>query len=349
MAACAVALMVTTAPSRVFAQTVTWDGGGGDGLLTTAANWTTDTLPTGGVSGILNSNAQLNVTALDDYDITQTAGSVTPSGVTRFGVGTGSYIVDGAAASIGGFRDLTVGSGGSLLLLDGTVNITANGGASDSVIAGSLAMSNGTLTVGRRLNVNGGMIEISGGTVSNIQSGGTLGGNHLQSGDIFLNGGQITFPGFQAGRSSIDLFFGGTAEGNFTVENFKGTSHSPGHIDIDFAPGTLMSMTLTDPVESGVNLGWSDVGSETGLPWAEALWADGRLTFGEQTYATLGSWNVVTNSGGLGDFNRFDFVNNTLSRGVGAPPAGNGYKALLMMRRSGYEKRIARETHEVSR
>ena len=116
-----------------------------------------------------------------------------------------------------------------------------------------------------------------------------------------------------------------------TIENFGGFRHQPNHIDIDFATGTKMSLTLTDPVESSGSgtdpdpwFGWWEAGDETGQEWAEALWSDGRLTFDGQNYTTLGNWAAVTASNGLGDYYRFDFDSDTdtLSLAHEPPPAG---------------------------
>ena len=81
-----------------------------------------------------------------------------------------------------------------------------------------------------------------------------------------------------------------------------------------------MSMTLTDPVESGDNgdgdIGWSEVGSETGLSWAETLWGDGRLTYDGQDFSTLGSWAEVSNPAiglGGGYYWDYDGATNTLA------------------------------------
>lgn len=314
------------------AQTVTWDGGGANSLLTTAENWTTDTLPKDGVSGTLNANAQAGTTVLDGYDITQIDGTVTPNVTTVFPVGTGSYTVDGTGGGspqISGFRYFTTAAGGTLTLVNGVVNVSANANA-DSTVNGSLVVHGGTLTVARRLVVDDtgsvrGTIEINGGTVSSVNTttANSLGGSNLQSGDYFLNGGDIDFRFLQIGSSTINLFFGGSTAGDLTVENFGGFRHLPANIDIDFAPGSQMSLTLTNPVAyddptGDDRFGWAN--DNNGPAWAEALWSDGRLTFNEQNYTTLGNWAAVTSAGGLGDYTHFVFDGNTLSLERNPPP-----------------------------
>jgi hypothetical protein len=296
---------------------VTWDNGGTDTLLTNAQNWTTDTAPTGGTTGTYDGtdgtnpvNATLGSTNLSGYDITQTGGNVSASGTNTFNVGTGSYRLNGSSASVSGFRNFNVSAGGTLTIDQGSLSTLANGGAADSDVLGTMVMNGGTLNTGRRLSPrSGGTITVNDGTVTGT---GELGGSNLDSGDIFLNGGDLDFISYSAGGNAIDLFFGGTTAGNLSIENFSGFRHQPNNIDIDFASGSLMSMTLTNPVESGgsgdARIGWWNVGDETGAHWAEALWSNGRLTYDGDDFTTLGAWSTVN-----GTIFDWDGTTNTLA------------------------------------
>jgi len=322
MVAAVICLMVFSTPG--WSQTTTFtDADGTDSLITNPLNWDNG-LPTNGVAGTLGIDAQFGG-SLSGYHITFTNGTLSRTSLGPFSLGSNTtFIINGSSASVSGnCQGIYIDSTAQLTFEQGTLNAPGN---SDSDVHGAFVMNGGAFDVSRRLSPRGGgTIAINGGTVS---CPGELGGSNLDSGDIFLNGGVLTFDSLCFGHSGINVFFGGSTEGTLTIQNFFGFRHQPNYIDIEFATGSKMSFTVTDPVESGGSgdgkIGWWDVGDETGKEWAEALWSNGRLTFDGQDYTTLGDWATVTNANGLGNDYRFDFDSNTdtLSLAYEPPPAG---------------------------
>ncbi|MCB1131897.1 MAG: choice-of-anchor D domain-containing protein, partial [Verrucomicrobiae bacterium] len=338
--ACTVAL-ATSIPA--FAATNFTDADAADSLISNPLNWDNG-LPTGGSNpGTLGIDANANTgntTPLDGYDITHTDGTLTPTGgATVLYLGNGSYTVDGSGGGspqTSNWRGLNVGAGGSFNLVDGVANFSTNTNT-DTMISGSLAVQAGSFTVARRLSMGtNGTITINGGTVTtgNATTSAAIGGNNLGSGDFFLNGGDIDFRFMQFGTSNLDFFFGGTTAGSLTVENFGGFRHNPAYIDLDFAPGTLMSLTLTNPVAyddpAGEDrFGWAD--DNLGPAWPEALWSDGRLSYNNDTVSgvdilgegntTVLTWAQAQVDLGDGSYFVFNSTTNTLSLASG-PPAG---------------------------
>ncbi|MCB1129637.1 MAG: hypothetical protein KDN05_00810 [Verrucomicrobiae bacterium] len=344
----AVAVGCAFGPFCALAQTNFTDADATDSLISNPLNWDNG-LPTGGSNpGTLGIHANSNTgstSPLDGYDITHTDGTLTPSGATVFYLGTGSYTVDGAGGGspqVSNWRGLNVGAGGSFTLVDGVADFSTNANT-DTLINGSLSVQGGDFTVARRLLVsNNGTITIEGGTVTtaNTTTGASIGGTSGGStGDYFIHGGDIDFRFMQFGNANVDFFFSGTTAGNLTVENFGGFRHNPAHIDIDFAPGSLVSLTLTNPVayddpDGEDRFGWAD--DNLGPAWAEALWSDGRLSYNNDTVSgvdilggggtTVLTWAQAQVDLGDGSYFIYNSSTNTLSLGSGAPPVSNPFQ-----------------------
>jgi hypothetical protein len=286
-------------------------------LVSNALNWDSG-LPTPGGDppvanpGTIAMNATANNTVLNGYNISQTDGTLSNSGTTLLDLGNGSYTLNGSNAVISGFRNINNSVGGVFTVQNGSINLAS---AADSAFNGALVVNGGSFRFSRRLTGNGN-ITINGGTVwsASTATDSSIGGSNIGTGDFFINGGDFRF--MQVGNSGIDFFFGGNVAGNLTIENFGGFRHNPAHIDIDFAAGSLMSLTLTNPVAfddptGDDRFGWAN--DNLGPAWAEALWANGRLTYNGQGFDVLGDWATVTSVGGLGGGASFSFDGNTHS------------------------------------
>jgi hypothetical protein len=285
-----------------------------DSLITTSDNWDGG-LPTGGSNpGTISIDADASDSiSVDGYDVTHDGGNLDTVGNTNLTFGTGTTWVQ-SGGNIVGTRGLNV-NGATYTLNSGTTNLTENNRDSIVQSAGSVTINDGVYQVGRHQFLAGGDFTVNGGTVTISNHLGSR--NFHSGGSLSLNGGTISAEFLTYGTGGLNLSFGGATAGSLTIANFDGNRHDVDNIGIDFLSGTLMSMTLTNPVESGDNtdgdIGWMNVGDETGRDWAEQLWFDGRLTFGGADSSTLGNWTSVTSAGGLGGGESFDFDGNTLS------------------------------------
>ncbi len=134
-------LMVSVlfAPTLLHAATNTWDGGGTDGKISTAANWDGDTAPAAtGANVVFAGTTNLNVT-----NDSITALSTSNTAVT-FAAGAGSFNVGGNTMTMG-----SGGGGGQTIIQQNSTNaqtisanITLSGGNGDrSIVFGSGAGS----------------------------------------------------------------------------------------------------------------------------------------------------------------------------------------------------------------
>ena len=293
---------------------------GTDSYISNSANWSAG-LPINGVPGMLAINATFEGgVSHDGYDVVHTDGALSRIGIDPFTLGAGTtWEMNGANAEISNSRGINV-DGATFILNQGTANLTNN--ERDSIIqaGGEIIINGGTMDMGRYFYLNGGELTVNGGSLIGITD---MGSRDFHSGGTAnLNGGTISATYLTFGTDSFNVNFGGTTAGSLTIENFGGNRANTNVIGINFDPGTLMSMQLTNPVESGISgdgdLGWSNVGAETGLDWAPALWENGRLTFDGKGSADFGNWATVTSTGFVGYGVRFayDSATNTLSIAV---------------------------------
>jgi hypothetical protein len=206
------------------AQTVTWDRGAGNNNINNAANWTTDTLPTGGILGIINNSiinpATVTGNALSGYTIQQDAGTVTQAN-RRWTQGT-SWTLNG-----GTFTD-----SGRLLLGDlntspnpASVNtITINGGS----FTATDILGDAKNAVGSFVTVTGGTLTLSG-AAGVWSQGGAL--------DLNVSGGTVNIDGFQFNSTSdkFTITGGSTEVGTGTVVLSNG-----GHVEFGLGAGSLL-------------------------------------------------------------------------------------------------------------
>jgi VCBS repeat-containing protein len=302
-------------------ETMFTNADGTDSFISNPANWSAS-LPTNGVTGTIEINAAYDSSfAHVGYDVAHIDGTLTKTGFNALTLGAGTtWEMNGATAEISSTRGINV-TGATFTLNQGVADLTDNNRDSIIKTGGEIVINGGTMDIGRHFYFDEGNLTVNGGSLTGITDMGSR--NYHSGGNADLNGGTIAATYLTFGTGSFNLNFGGTTPGSLTIENFGGIRANANAIGINFDPGTLMSLQLTVPVESGASgdgdLGWSKVGAETGLSWAETLWADGRLTYNGQNYMTLGTWATVTSTG-LGDGTEFvyDSGTNTLSVTVSA-------------------------------
>jgi hypothetical protein len=210
------------------------------------------------------------------------------------------------------------------LNLGGTQQFTYNGGT--LIVSGLNTTSNATFTMASgTLNLptlnGGGTVIFNGGTTTLT---GNLGGGGSNGTDYLFNGGIISAANTAwDNNNSVTYTFGGNTSGSLSVTDFVTDGDGASRIDIDFLAGSLFTMDLDDAFDATATLGSAE--------WAEALWADGRLTFGGDDFSTLGNWAAVTATGGLDGTYSFDYnaTTNTLgfscrSRTLQPQPHGLG-------------------------
>ncbi len=158
-------------PMPAYAATSTWDGGAGDGLWSSAANWSGDVLPTASSSVVIALSGAV-VTLDTDFTLAS-------DGALRIGFGT----------------TLRVASGHSFTF-ESTDQLANN------IDRGGTLHNDGTLRVKTRLNV-GGRLENAAGATLEVGEGTTAFGNLFVSGlpadENVVNDGTVNF------RGSMDL------------------------------------------------------------------------------------------------------------------------------------------------
>ena len=287
-------ISLTHISNSVLAQTFN----GGD--IADEANWTGG-LPTDPLNpGTINTNGAFQT--LTNLYMIQQSGAVTRIGVNQTLSG-GAYTLEGGSLT----DRLSFIQNGASFTISGGQQITEPG-RDLNVNGASFAITSGSSSIGRDLEVfDGSVFTISGGSLDVANDIGNR--DFHDTAEFNFNGGSTTAKFLSFGTAST-MNFGGTATGSVIVDNFGGAGHQVENIRIDFLPGSSMTLELTNAVESGgttnSNLGWSNIGSETGSDWAEALWANGRLTYNGQDFSTYGNWSNV-------DGSIFNFDSNTLS------------------------------------
>ena len=234
--AMAAALMALAAVS-IQAATVTWTGGGGDGLWHTAANWSGNSVPT----------------AADNVVITNGAVEYVPGGDLARNAGT----------------TLTVGAGGSFVQTGGIAwmqisgdVVVENGGVFDTGTAGLLNLNNGT---GRIVINEGGYFRYRDHTLAIpadlvdqwIFNGGTL---DIGNGEFQFTSVEIDFDGILRARILAPQGSGNTGVLNFNGGHIllysagnEGYWH-PGTDYVNFTPGSDGIFTVTNcPVSEVYN------------------------------------------------------------------------------------------------
>ncbi|OVE76152.1 hypothetical protein BVX97_01820 [bacterium E08(2017)] len=324
---------------------------GGDLYVGDPASWSDAILPTS-VAGIItndsngiigNGSNSSNLLGATNLIIIQTGSTISPANYQGSKLVGCTWTVNGGQLGDGSLSIndciITVNTNGTIyssnnrsITIDSSTELTLNSGTfncGDAFVSSGTAVFHNVSATSKGIGIRDNSVTINDGTWS---ISGSLGGNALSSGGLLnINGADINASGsLYFSHSNFDVYFGGNSQGHLIVDNFGGNRSRVSWIDINYKPGTETYLQLTNPVEAfettnGGHVaehGWSQIGAETGLDWAPALWADGRLTYDEQDYTTLGDWSTVTNWNGLGGYNRFSFVSNALSLAYEPPPSG---------------------------
>lgn len=282
-----------------------------DSYLSTPGNWDHG-LPVG-FEGIITTNANCGFMTLTNFVVTQIAGDISngPFPYTGFTLNGGSWTMDGGSITC---RAHTYSGGAVFTLNNGALTTANNSHITIQDSASQLIVNGGTINLDRNMYLKGGTFTINGGTI--IQdTADTFGAPAWGSGTMNFNGGTIT-----AGRFAFQVAtfanFGGTTAGNVSFIDWgSGNYTSTGdrqrddQIRIDFSPGVLMTMTMNTGARA-LDLTNDSTDNPTALPWPEALWNAGQLTYNGAGYTTLGTWAAVT-SAGFGDGYAFAYNSGT--------------------------------------
>jgi len=252
--------LTKTAPVPACAG-VCWDGGGGDNLWGTPANWTLDTLPgltdttylnlAGGASVVFGGGSVSIAGLFSDANnsLTLSGGSLTLTGSTTASDLQGSLVISGGTLTVDGLgatvNSLQLSSG----TLSGSGDVTVTGGSTLSgvsfingtglLITNSNTSVTGTVLFGNKTwnNLNGRTVTISGAaqirldgenTVNNAGAFSIEGSNvtpiqGLKLNNVFNNGGTLTKGVGSAASSTITLNPGGSFNNSGRVNVNEGT------------------------------------------------------------------------------------------------------------------------------
>jgi hypothetical protein len=293
------------------AQTVTWDGSASTGI-TNAANWTTDTLPTGGIIGIIDNSIVNPATVvvngdLSNYTIRQDAGGVSSAG-RRWTLGT-SWTMNGGTFTMSNrlnLGDLSTSSNpasiNSLTINGGSFTGTDILGDAKSALGSFVSLTGGSLTLSNangvwsqggalNLNVSGGTLNTDGFTFNSTSDKFTItgGSSTVGTGTVVLaNGGHVEF-GLGSGSLLLNELPAFTAEGYFNfLEDSGGSLTIAGFTKPDYQAWWTASGNNNRLRVNGSNTGsFDDVFKVTGAtivlvpePTAMAVTAAGALLSG---------------------------------------------------------------------
>ncbi|MDP9468964.1 MAG: autotransporter adhesin family protein, partial [Chloroflexota bacterium] len=261
---CAVLAASLASAPNVQGATRTWDGGGGDGLWSTAANWTADTVPIAGDTVTFNGTSTTSATidmavtvAIFQVNagytgtITQAAGQ--PLDITTsYTQSAGTFA--GGASTITVTGTTTVNAGGTFN--GGTSTISLNG-ALTVAAGGAFTSTSGTMTLTGALTLAAGVFTHNSGTVI------------FSTSNVTLNlGGAATFNNvqFASGTKTFSAANTMTVAGTLTLAGGTvntGTIAAQGSIDTQagFAGGTtiLLINGTTPQTWSGTAGGATDL------------------------------------------------------------------------------------------
>ena len=280
--------------------------GAADNYLSTPENW--DNGPPVGRLGAISTNANCGKNTMTNYVVTQTAGTVSQGSFPNlnFVMDGGSWTLNGGAISC---RANTYQNGAVFTLNDGTITTRNNSRIAVDGSGSQLIVNGGTISADRGIVVvRGGTVTINGGTIDSDKADDFGASGFSGSGTMNFNGGTLTAGKFTFQGASLATF-GGTTPGSATFDQFGGSRHSDGAINLDWLPGTQMSLSITNATNN----------------WAEALWNNGQLTYnGDGINELSNTWAEVTAEDGLEEGVRFNYdsATKTLSLDGGAPPGG---------------------------
>ncbi|MFB3386397.1 LamG-like jellyroll fold domain-containing protein [Flavobacterium sp. LAR06] len=233
-----------------FAQTTnTWDGSSGDGLWSTASNWSTNSVPTSSQDVIIPNGSSSNLRTVN-INSSATCKSLTINsggnlntisivgsnslvilGAVTIGAGTGNgdhkYIdVAGGTFSCSGITMTATGNANrksGILISSGTVTVSNNITMNDSNDVITFAGS-GTLNVGG--TITGGMLTASSGTVNYNNAVSQTIGNYSYNNLTLSNSGTKTFP------ASVVAISGSLNINSGVVANLNTFTHTAGTLNL---------------------------------------------------------------------------------------------------------------------
>jgi len=177
-----------------------WDAEGADDFWHTPANWTSDTVPTGGSAVIGDGNTGFTSGTVD-YNATSGTTTLTTLSVGINGSGTGTLNISGGSLTAAFASGTTNSSAGNINLTGGTM----------TMLNGSQFGGSGQTTT---LHVNGGTLGHSGTIFTQLASGGNI---IMESGSVVDSGGgnRIRTTNIGAGQSA-----GFTVQGSNSTINW---------------------------------------------------------------------------------------------------------------------------------
>ena len=305
--------------------TATWNGGGGDGLWNTGANWDTTIVPGDGTNAVI---AAGNTVAYSSPMTAGDFGNLTLSGVLNVNASGFVLASNGVAALVSGATArLFVNNGGVMSVTNGNLTLTTS--AAGSVAAGGSLTVNGTIGLGSSsttigyLTNNGGTISanfvrinpnnaassalclINGGTsslgnVTIFRSGsGSAAFQALGAEGLVISNGVVNLASVVVGapnaNSSLTMQVAGgivTNTGNFIVGQITGANSRPGRY---VQNGGLVVSTIADGIRIGVS-------NSTQIVWANVLGGTNiaeRFVLGDATNGAVAVTANLTNAANI--------------------------------------------------
>ena len=226
--------ILLTAPAAFGQTTRTWDGGGGNNILNTAANWSNDTAPTGA-----NDTALWDGTVAGDLSLIWNA-NFGPTSGNAGGVNlniaagnTGSLQLDATSGGLG-LGDITIASGAgaftlgngvgtaSVLFRDPTTTL-ANNSANTATIKSDVVFGNGGGPGNRNITIGGSGNWMLEGTLFNSAFSAVSSAllSKTGSGTLTLGGANVHGGGTTISQGTIKLTHGNAlGTGNVSITSF---------------------------------------------------------------------------------------------------------------------------------
>lgn len=257
---CLIALVLPLVLLNSASAQIMWDEGGFDQLWSTAANWSTDTIPTSidpvSIDNPMNAHCQIkdgidavcetlrvaNSGSTTNLDIS--GGSLTASGAyigVDAATGHGILNMSGGLFSTGGLQ-IGWAATGTLNMTGGAIELTGDLVIPGRTGTGTVNLLGGTINASDlRMTSELGLMNITVGTL-------VLDGNDIETVQTFINDGWITS---YKGQGTLNLDYNVTNEDKTTLSAIALLNPNPADGAI-VAPGEMeLSWTLPDPCVPG--------------------------------------------------------------------------------------------------